>query len=111
MVPPRDGGGLSLQAEDHTLNTVRGRSVGRRTHRMRWSPTRVVAPRSELGQQDGRSGTYADYPSIGAQRPRARTVEDEEPGAAGLAAEARRLRARLHPDAQEAELGAAQGGA
>ena len=35
--------------------------------------------------------------------------EDEEPGAAEQPAEARRLRARLHADAEEAELGAAQG--
>ena len=38
-------------------------------------------------------------------------MEDEEPGAAGQPAEARRLRPRVHADAEEAELGAAQGGA
>ena len=36
-------------------------------------------------------------------------VEDEDPGTAGSAAEARRLHARLHDHAEEAELRAAQG--
>ena len=38
-------------------------------------------------------------------------LQDQRPGAAGLAAEARSLHSRVHFDAQEAELGVAQGGA
>ena len=37
------------------------------------------------------------------------TVAQQGAGAAGLPAEARRLHARLHDHAEEAELGAAQG--
>ena len=42
------------------------------------------------------------------KRPEAAALQDGEPGLAGMPAEARRLHPRLHPDAQEAELGAAQ---
>jgi len=56
-----------------------------------------------------RKATCANDQSAGSQRTRSRPEQDEEPGAAEQPAKARRLRARLHPDAQEAELGAAQG--
>src|SRR3989449_9453737 len=43
-------------------------------------------------------------------RPQAAGEEDEGTGAAGLPAAAGRLRARLHHHAEEAELGAPEGG-
>src|SRR5262249_20357270 len=53
---------------------------------------------------------HAYFQSIGAQRPQAAAVQDGESGVAGVSAEARGLHPRLHPDPQEAELGATQGG-
>ena len=44
-------------------------------------------------------------------RPQAAALQDGESGAAGMSAEARRLHSRVYADAQETELGAAQGGA
>ena len=44
------------------------------------------------------------------KRAQAATLEDRQPGAAELSAEARRLYARLHFDPEEAEFGAAESG-
>src|SRR5687767_6704139 len=55
------------------------------------------------------SRTHADYQSAcspGAEEDR---HENQEPGAAGEPAEARRVRSRVHADAEEAEFGAPQG--
>jgi len=43
--------------------------------------------------------------------PEAASVQDGQPGAAGVSAEARSLHPRVHADAKEAELGFTQGGA
>src|SRR5579859_8151800 len=51
----------------------------------------------------------ADIQSTGAQRAQAAPLENCQPGAAELSAEARRLYARVYLDSQEAELRAAQG--
>src|ERR1700753_1887390 len=48
--------------------------------------------------------------SVGTQGPCPCCREDEEPGIAVVAAEARCVRSRVHPDAEEAELRVAQGG-
>src|SRR5207237_9960283 len=51
----------------------------------------------------------ADDQSVSPQGPPSCEVQDGQPCAAKLAAKARRLHARLYADAQEAELGVAQG--
>ena len=56
----------------------------------------------------GRS-LHANHQSARAEGPRARRVEKQGPGAAAEPAEARRVHARVHDDAEEAELRAAQG--
>src|SRR5205085_214353 len=53
-------------------------------------------------------GTHADCQPTDSQGPRVQAREDEDPGAAGGTAEAGGLHARVHDDAQEAELGAAE---
>jgi hypothetical protein len=52
---------------------------------------------------------HADDQSARPERPRKGAHEDEEPRAAEQPPEAGGLRARVHADAEEAELGAAQG--
>src|SRR5579864_4638180 len=54
---------------------------------------------------------YADYQPAGSRRSQEDRQQDEEPGAAGQPAEARRLRPRLHPDAEEAQFRAPESGA
>src|SRR5438477_12876217 len=53
----------------------------------------------------------ADISSISEARAQQAEVQDGESGAAGVPAKARSVHARLYPDAEEAEFGAAQSGA
>jgi hypothetical protein len=52
---------------------------------------------------------FAYIQSVGSQGAHGPAVQDGITGIAGLASAARRLHPRVYPDAQEAELGAAQG--
>src|SRR5258708_25512035 len=63
------------------------------------------------GNRDGEQEPEfdADHQSVDQQGPPPAHRPQQGAGAAGLPAEARRLHARLHDDAQEAQLGAAQG--
>src|SRR5687767_15313337 len=54
---------------------------------------------------------YADYQSARTPGTQEDRHQDEESRAPGQPAEARRLRARVHADPEEAELSAPQGGA
>src|SRR5262245_8025615 len=56
-----------------------------------------------------RGVTSADDQPAGAEGPRQGPDEDEEPGPAEQPAEAGRVRARVHADPEEAELGASEG--
>src|SRR6476620_8748142 len=53
----------------------------------------------------------ADIQSVGPQGKNGAELQDGQPGPASFTAAPRRLHPRLHPDAQEAEFGVAQGGA
>src|SRR5919205_2747485 len=56
-----------------------------------------------------RERTHADRQSTRAQGPEAAGPEEQDSRAGRLAPEARRLHARVHDDAEEAELGAPEG--
>src|ERR1039458_8614251 len=58
---------------------------------------------------EGKEFQFAYIQSVGSQGAYGPPVQDGVTGFAGLAAAARSLHARVHPDAQEAELGPAQG--
>src|SRR5438132_12598061 len=75
---------------------------------MRWGYG-LAAPCQSLEHRIEEIWTHAYDSPIGPQGPCRRGGEDKKPGAAELAAEARSVRARLHADAQEAELGSPQG--
>src|SRR5271168_325035 len=64
----------------------------------------TVSARTSKGEGQDADDQPADRKSA-----RGAEVAQEGAGAAAVAAEARRLHARLHHDAEEAELGAAQG--
>jgi hypothetical protein len=53
---------------------------------------------------------FADIQSAGEKRADGATVQDGVAGAAGIAAAARGVHARLYADAEEAELRTAEGG-
>jgi hypothetical protein len=61
----------------------------------------------EQRQEQEHQEQYAYFQSIGAKRPQAAAVQDGKSGLAGMSAKARCLHPRLHPDPEEAELGAA----
>src|SRR5262249_38851758 len=57
----------------------------------------------------GRDEAYADYTAANPEAPESEDLSREISPYGGMPAEARRVHARLYDDAEEAELGAAQG--
>ena len=94
------------RARDHQLYRVSQFRVPGRVTRL----PRPGTPRFLRAPGCGALWSYrADDQPARSQGARHGPHQDQEPGAAGQPAEARRLRARVHPDPEEAELGAAQG--
>ena len=68
-----------------------------------------VRPGQPLSCQEVLEGIHAHRQSACAQRPGQAEVQDQDPCPPRRSAEARRVHARVHDDAKEAELGSAEG--
>src|SRR5208282_5103660 len=77
-----------------------------------WTAERVAASlcaACEMGPPGVAKSAYIQ--SVGGPGPEAASLQDGEPGVAGLSAEARGLHPRVYADSEKAELGSAQSGA